>query len=337
MEAVAASTVTAGSPQAADPNSPTPNHSGGQGAPNQPLDPNVNPGGGGAPAPDHWAKEFAGADGKLNHAVFDKAPDELKSLKDRLGRYQTVDDMLKGFRELESLAGKKGLMEPLPANATDAQKTERASLLRKVNGTPEKPDGYGFQRPQDLPEQYWNQEFATEAQKAMFEEGASPALAKRLFDVNLKQTQAAIKAQQEGEKAWYEGQDKLARSVAEREGMPFDKVMTWAQSAGRRFGVSPDNPIMKNASALLAMARVGQLLTENDLVQGDANEFQVSANVTPDAAAKRATAIQTDKNDPLYAAYWNRDGKHSDEEVKQARSTQQKFSRIAHASRTRSR
>lgn len=301
------------------------------------TDPNVQSTAAGAAAQDYWGKELAGPDGKLNLAAFDKAPDDLKPLKDQIGRYATLDEWLKGSAEREKLLGKKGLMEPLPANATEQQKTERSALLRKVNGTPEKPEGYGFQRPQDLPEQLWNQEFANEVQKAMFEEGASPTLAKRLFELNLKTTQAAVKAQQEGEKAWYEGQDKLARDVAAKEGIPFDKAMEYAKLAGRRFGVSPENPIMKNASALLALARVGRLLGESGVVTGDANEFQISANITPEAAAKEATSIQTNKDHPLYSAYWNRDKKHSDEEVKKARETQQRYSQIGNAGRTRSR
>ena len=283
-------------------------------------------------ASDYWGKEWLGADGAFNHAAFEKAPDELKGLKDSVGRYKTADEFLKGFSELQKLAAKKGIVEPLPANATDAQKKERMELLRRVNGTPEKPDGYGFQRPQDLPEQYWNNEFAAEVQKVMHEEGVSPSAAKKLFDLNLKTTQAAIQQSQAQEKAFWEGQDKLARDVATKEGMPFDKVMEWAKAAGRRFGVSDTNPIMKNASALLALARVGRLLGESTLVTGDANEFQVAANTSPASAAKEASAIQTDKNHPLYSAYWNRDGKHSDEEVKKARATQRKYSELAYNS-----
>lgn len=299
------------------------------------VDPNAA-GAGTQQAADYWAKEWAGADGKLNHAAWDKAPDELKGLKEQFSRYATLDEALKGVAEREKLLGKKGLMEPLPANATDAQKKERLDLLRKVNGTPEKPDGYGFARPQDLPETLWSDDFAKSAAAIMHEEGVSPAAAKRLFELNLATTKGAIAQQQQQEKAWYDAQDKLARTVAEREGMPFDKTMEWAQAAGRRFGIAADNPVMKNASVLLALGRVGQLLTESDgLVRGDANDFQIAANITPENARKEATRIQTDKNHPLYSAYWNRDGKHSDDEVKQARDTQKRYSQLGSGSNRR--
>lgn len=290
-----------------------------------------------ATSQEHWAHNWLKPDGSLDHTAFDKAPDEFKAFRKDVERYKTVDEYLKGQRERDALLGKKGIVDPLPSNATEAQKAERAALLRRVNGVPEKAEGYGLAKPQDLPDQFWNNEFASEVAKAMQEEAVSPSAAKRLFDLNLKYTQASIKAQQEAEKAWFANQDKLARDVAGKEGMSMEDAMKYAQLAGRKFGVAADNPILKNASALLALARVGRLLGETSLVQGDVNDFSLAANMAPEAAAKEATRIQTDKTHPLYAAYWNRDGKHSEEEVNKARETQQRYSRLGYANRSRTR
>lgn len=284
-----------------------------------------------APA-DYWAKEWMKPDGSFDHKAFDKAPDELKPLAKDIGRYKSLDEFLKGFKSREELLGKKGLVEELPADATDQQKTERAALIRKIVGAPEKPEGYGLVKPEGLADAQWDAEFAKQASEVAFKHSASPALLKDLSALQAASVQKQYQAQQASEKEWFEGQDKLIREVAGKRGMDYDKAAGFAKRFGTRFGVAHDSPLMKNATFLLAAAEAGKLLAEDNLVTGDTSDFHMTANMDPKAAAKETEAIKTDKNHPLYSAYWNRDNKHSPKEVEEARSRARRLSQIAYTS-----
>lgn len=279
-----------------------------------------------------WANGWLKPDGSFDHSRFDHAPDDLKPLRKEFERYKSADDFIKGSHEREALLGKKGIFDPLPAGATPEQKAERAAQIRRATGAPDKPDGYGIKRPDGLPETAWNQGYADAVAKIMFEEGGSPQLAQRLLAENVRVTNEAQAAWAAQQAASEKAQDDLARQVAQKEGIPFDKVMELAAKAGQRWGLSMENPVMKNASALLAMARVGQAMGESTLVTGDANFGSVS-RMTAAEAEKESTAIMTNKDHPLYAAFWNRDKKISEEEHQKAVARRDTLSRIAYADR----
>ena len=280
-----------------------------------------------------WSKDWLKSDGSFDHKAFEKAPDELKPLAKDIGRYKSLDEFLKGFQAREALLGKKGLFEPLSKEATDAQKAERTEQIRKITGAPEKPEGYGLVKPEGLPDTQWDAELAKQASEIAFKHAASPELLKELSALQAASVQKAFQAQQQAEKQWFEGQDKLIREVAGKRGMDYDKAAGYAKRFGIRFGVSPDNPLFKNASFVLAAAECGKLLSESNLVTGDTSDFHLTTNMTPEAAAKESNAIKTDKNHPLYAAYWNRDNKSSPEEVKNARDRATRLSQLAYSNR----
>ena len=314
-----------------DPNSPPPqpSPSPSSGSPPPIADPNASP-----PAPvEHWGKSWHKEDGTFDHAALAKLPDELKPLAAELANFKNENDFLKSFRELRTMASKKGIVDPLPDNATPEQKAERATLLRRAAGAPEKPEGYGIVKPEDLAPQYWDQKYADSMAAIMHKHGVGPEAAKELLAGEVQYAKQAIEGQQRAIAAELERQDKLIRDTAGKEGMDYNQAAEFAKRAALRFGISPENPVMKNASVLLAMARVGKLLGEDKLVTGDTNDFNLAANMTLEAAEKAALDIQTNKNNPDYAAYWNKDGKASEEAHKAAADKVRKYRMIAHANR----
>jgi len=329
------STVAAPSPEPpviSDPNhKPDPS----QAAPGgkAPLDPNAGPASSPAAPVDSWSKGWLKEDGSLDHAVFDKAPDELKPIAKEVGRYKSLDEMLKGISEREKLLGKKGIFDPLPADAPKEAVAERSALLRKATGAPDKPEGYGLTRPEGVPENMWDAKLATNAAQLAHKHALSPNALKDFVALQIASNRETQELFKQADANWFESQDKLIREVAAKEGMDFANTMEFAKRAGAKFGASPDNPIFKNATFVLMAARVGKLLAEDKAVIGDVNDFSLAANMTPAAAEKETLAIKQDKNHPLYSAYWNRDGKHSPEEVKKARETAARYSRIAYADR----
>lgn len=325
-------------PQAADPNaSPQQKPAGappdpGAATPASPAaaDPNAAPA---AASSSSWAKAWLKEDGSLDHTALEKAPDELKPLAKEIGRYKSLDDLLKGWKERETFLGKKGILEPLPKDASPEQKAERAALLRRAQGGPEKPEGYGLTRPQDLPEVMWDQKLADQAAQLAHKHGLSPDALKELVGLQVESVKVQSDAIKAADQAWYDGQDKLIREFSLKEGMDYGKALDFAKRAGIRFGVGAENPLFKNASFVLMAARIGRLLQEDRAVTGDVNDFSLAANMSPEAARKEAEAIRTDKNHPLYAAYWNRDGKHKPDEVEKARARARQMSAIAYKDR----
>ena len=255
------------------------------------------------------ATGWLGKDGSFDHKAFDKAPDDLKPLAKDVGRYKSLDDLLRAFKERGELAGKKGLLEPLDPKAGDKEKSERMELLRKVNGTPAKPEDFGLKRPENVPEAYWNQAAVDGVAKIMQEEGASPALAKRLLDASMADLQGRLEAQKKEQEAIFQEQDRLIRETLVKEGFDFPKGLEDAQRAARKFGLDPNSPFLKNASIFMALSRVGRSVKEDTLIQGATDPLDAGANLTNDQARSQAESITHDPKNPLYQAYWNKDEK----------------------------
>lgn len=262
------------------------------------------------PATTDWAKGWVKEDGSLDHSVFDKAPDEFKAHKKDIERYKTLPDYLKGQRAHMEMLGKKGLVDPLPADATPAQVAERSTLLRKVNGAPEKPEGYALARPEAVPEEMWNQKLADEVSALAYKHALPPAAVKELADLQLRSTQESIAAQKQAETAWFDGQDQLIRANLTKEGLDYAKGLDAAQRAGRRWGVAPDSPLLKNATVFLLLNRLAKAGEEAGLVKGEQDHFGVNPAMTNEQAEAAADDIMKNKANPLHKAYW--DGNHPD-------------------------
>ena len=311
-----------------DPN-PNPNSGSASSAPPPNLDPNAGdpsddhstpPGDGTPPAGGNtWFQSWIKPDGTLDHTAFDKAPDDLKPLRKDVEKYKTFEEYAKGQRELHSMASRKGIQDPLPANATSQQIEERAAILRKINGSPEKPEGYALARPSEVPENLWNQKAAEEAQQLAFKYGLPPAALKDFVALQARLGLQGVEAQKAADAEWFSGQDKLIRETAQKEGMDFAKANDLAQRAGRRFGVDPTNPVIKNATVFMLLARLGRMMSEDSLVTGDNTGLGLAVKMTDEQADAAARDIMTNKANPDHAAYRNDDGKQNPSRVKEVR------------------
>lgn len=276
------------------------------------TDPNAEPK---VTAPvESWSKGWTKDDGSFDHKVFEKAPEDLKPLGKELGLYKSIDDLLKSHKGLREVASKKGLFEPLGDKATDAEKADRAAMLRKANRTPDKPEDYGIKRPDAIPEAYWNSEAVSNAVKILHEEGASPDLAKKLFEAQTKLTVGTLENQKKEQAAIFEEQDRVIREALVKEGFDFPKGLEDAKRAARKYGLDPESPFLKNASVFMAMSRAGRNLKEDTLITGATETLASLDNISAAEAGKRAESIARNPKDPLYKAYWNKgeDGKPFD-------------------------
>ena len=87
--------------------------------------------------------------------------------------------------------------------------------------------------------------------------------------------------------------------------------------ACQRWGVDKNNPILKNATAFMLMARLGKAGGESALVQGD-TEGDALRQHTPETAAKALASIRDDSKNPEWYAYWNYDPNSPGKKVSKA-------------------
>lgn len=218
-----------------------------------------------------YYKGFYGEDGKIDKTAWDRLPDHLKPYKDQFSKYDSMDALLIGTANLASLAGKKGLA-PLPANAPDHVKAERAALLREINGTPKTPEEYGIKRPDTVPEDQWNGEYVNGVLGVLHKHNASPELVKELVALDTDfagKSREGMQAKSEAEKAAYaQTQVKELETTwpvaAER-----TKALQLATRAAMTAGLDPTkDPIFAHAAVVKAFAKFGELVSEDKLVSG---------------------------------------------------------------------
>ena len=270
------------------------------------LDPNAAPPAAAPPA-EYWGKGFIKDDGSFDHSRFDKAPDDLKGSAKEFGRYKALDELLKGHAELRAMASKKGIAEPLGKDATPEQRAEHMALVRRAIGAPDKPEGYVIEKPKDMPDANWDSKAIGEAAKIAFEEGVSPAALQKLVAYETQRGIEGAKAQKAAMDQMWADQDKLIRETATKEGMNYDQARGFAERAAKKyFGIDKDNPLFQNATAMMGLARIGKMMQEGALIQGDAPDSNV-APTTPDGAKKALEDIRDNPKNPKWFAYWQRD------------------------------
>lgn len=127
-------------------------------------------------------------------------PDDLKS-NETLTGFQTIGDLGKEFI---GLRGKLENAVILPGE--DASDDEWATFYQKL-GRPESPDGYEFQRPDDLPEDMpYDEEREKDFRKLLYEIGATKSQADRLYKAYYEDTIQAWRKLQDQRKAYHDEQ-----------------------------------------------------------------------------------------------------------------------------------
>lgn len=249
------------------------------------------------------------SDGKINPDSWDRLPDHLKPYKETFSRYPTFDALMAGMGNLSHLAGKKALA-PLPDNAPDNIKAERNALLRSLMGAPEKAEGYGFKRPEDFPEQFWSDDYANKAASIMAEGLVSPAVARKLLELQISEA-----------KAEFVKQDAMLAQAAKDEeiklrsawtGDAYDRNMHQIERLIATAGLDPKTSMPPTAEGRMGLAKIAALLSEDRLVSGDSDPNLAMGN---DRA--RALDIINNPANPLHTAYHT----HSDPRNQMARTT----------------
>jgi hypothetical protein len=319
-------------PASLDPNAPPP-------ASPTPDSGNTGPGAGPPPSPtsEYWGKGILKEDGSFDHTRWDKAPDDIKDVAKDFSKFKNWDEAAKAWKGKNELLGRKGIAEPLPPNATPEQRAEHLALVRKALGAPDKPEGYTFEWPKEIPEAMRDVKSVTEFAKIAHEEGISPAAFQKAVSLEIARQSEAAKANEASIKAMWDGQDKLIREFAAKEGMDFGAAKTLAEKAGMKWGVDKDSPLMQNATVFALLTRLGKAGGEAGLIKGDTTDDNLAAH-TPETAQKALEKIRDDKTNADWFAYWNRDPENPSKEKAHPRHDEvvakaKKLSALANANR----
>jgi hypothetical protein len=241
-----------------------------------------------------WYAKLYGADGKLDKKAFERLPDHLKGHKDVFSKYDSVEALLGGMGNLATLAGRKALA-PLPENAPDEVKAERAALLRSINAVPEKPEGYEFNAPADYPKEYWNPDYANGVKALLHKHNAPPGLAKEL----LAHTVAIAKGNlARNEQAAAQAAAAEKDAIKKAFGSDYDAKMDKATRAARTFGLDPERALASSELAV-ALSRIGEQISEDRLVSSDGKAGDGMSD------RQKARDIVTNSANPLHKAYHN--------------------------------
>ncbi len=133
-----------------------------------------------------WFAEVFSADGSINHAALDRAPDSVKKFAETHKQYKTAEALFHGLGHNKSLVGAKALSRLAP-DAPQEARDQQSKVLREVLGVPDKPEGYGLKKPDNLPEGVqWDDAVVGKYAAVMHKHNVSPEAVKELVALNLE-------------------------------------------------------------------------------------------------------------------------------------------------------
>lgn len=241
---------------------------------------------------------FSGAlkdDGSFADGWIDRLPSEFDPYRATLANYRNLETLAGALVESKRAAMEKSQgVKPPGAESTP----EEIAAFRKAMGVPDSPDGYGIAAPENLPEGVeWDEQLAGDFAATAHELGLNPDQAKKLSDWYTQQMAESVNGQfSQREQAMEAEREKLKQAF----GAKFDARMNAAKRAALTLGLDPEtNPAFNNAETVQAMARLADMLGEDQIVGGDA-----PGRLSPAAQAKD---IMTNPGNPQYARYQSGD------------------------------
>lgn len=207
---------------------------------------------------------FYGDDG-LRPEIANLISDDNKSAKSFFDKYRTAEDpnkaIVDGIAHMQYMMGQKAINRP-DENAPDHVKEAFQNHLRTIMQTPEKPDGYGWERPESVSEEMWDQDSVNKYADILHKGNVSPETAKELFEVyNESLTAAPEQMAAQQEQALQVERDKLNSEF----GMEADKMIRQATDAANLFGVPQEEieRIGQTAEGVKMLAKLKNVVTSD--------------------------------------------------------------------------
>ncbi len=260
------------------------------------------PAGGGAPggaAGDGSPVPFFGADGNFVEGWADKLPadfipaDELPAFKLHASKYKSPLDAVKSDFHKEKLIGKKGVVVP-----TDKSTPEEVSAFRKALGVPDKPEGYQL-KPAELPEGLtWSDDLAKPFADIAHKHNIPPGAMNEIIGQYVAMQK--LTAEETG-RMFQAELDKGMQTLKDTWKNETEKNLGLSARVAKTIGLDPTSPGLRDPNVVIALQRVGKMLSEDKMIAGD-----VSATMQPGKA--RANDIMTNPANPQFKDYQGENG-----------------------------
>lgn len=250
------------------------------------------PEGGAAP---EWTG-FTNADGAFNEGWTAKLPDELGEARESFGRFKTVAELAKSYKGLEEKLGSKANMVTVP---TKDSKPEDWAAFRKAVGAPEKPEDYHI-KPDKLPDGLeWDDKQVAGALEIAHKHGIPEAAMKDFMGWFAQREEMRGQILEQGVKAQLEAGEKQLR---EDWGKDYDANLVLAARAAQSIGEDPKTLVgFTDARTVKAFVELAKKLDDDKFVKGGGD------GGSSDDPAAEAKDIQTNKENPLYQKYRDKD------------------------------
>lgn len=228
----------------------------------------------------------------------DSLPDNLKGAKETLARYKSPEALILGLQSANQLLGAKSSAVIVPG---DNAKPEVVAEFRKALGVPEKPEGYGIKRPDNLPAEItWDDARFGKFAEVLHKHNATPALVREL--VAMQAQEEINRASSESQSAQQFINDGLNKLRAEW-GNNFDKNLAAGsailQHYAERTGLNAQHPALMHPEVAKFLAAIHEdFMTEHVRIDG--------RGIVSGDPATTAKDIMTNPQNPLYQKY--RDG-----------------------------
>jgi hypothetical protein len=247
-------------------------------------------GGGASGGPGEWL-----VDGKFAQGLSGRLSDDLKPYAGSIRKFEgtPIQDVLKSYGELEKKLGQR--MQPPGAEA----RPEEVAAWRKNLGVPEKPDGYGIARPEDVPVELWNDELVRGFTAVAHKHHIPAAAAQELVQWWNGQQMAAISRYQ-GEAA--DGREAMVQGLQSEWGERYEANLQGAQRVAAMARLDVNDPqIGDNPGVIRALHAMASLVSEDRQVTGGSGALRLTR-------LQQADDIQTNKSNPMYDDYHGANG-----------------------------
>lgn len=243
-------------------------------------------------------KGWIGEGGKLDKGRYDMLPERLQDKRKSLEKFNDIETFVDSYAHLETLVGKKGLM-PLRPDASDGEKQEFNTRIREVLGVPDDIKEYGIKRPDDMPEQYWNQAYADKMLETIHKNNIPPAAARELVKVNEEFTRNELmRLASEQEKAEDARIADVNKAAAKEWGNDVQAKLADARRGAKFLGIDPDGELFaNNPDVAFAMQRAAEYIKESRMVADE-----TSGADTGKSAEDELRAMTTDPANKYYKA-----------------------------------
>lgn len=243
---------------------------------------------------------YYGENGLDRNAV-NELPDDYSAIKGLLNKYPTdLKALNNGIKGLNYLAGQKGFIK-LGEGASEADIAYQQKMLKEFNNVPDQIDGYGIQKPEGLPDEYWDQEQTNALLSTLHKHNASPELVRELADLQSQALQKALTPNPEAEAALKESIRQEIRDTFKGETEEVIKLGTKGLAAvGIDMPESGDLADLEISRAQLLEAgrKITQMITEDTMSLVNREDQDIITSLE-----KEMHDIKNNPSHPLFADF----------------------------------